>query len=169
MKVLLSWLADYAPIGDPGDRTRVDAIADHLAMLGLPADEIEHLGSVPGVVTARVVRTESHPGAEKIQRVWVDTGNEDERHVWCGAFNFGPGDVVPLATVGAEMPDGRTIGRRAILGIESEGMLCSARELGLGDDHAGIYVLPAGAPLGVPYGVALGRRRRRRARSRRHA
>ena len=62
--------------------------------------------------------------------------------MWCGAFNFAPGDVVPLAPLGTTMPDGRTIARRGILGIDSEGMLCSARELGLGDDHSGILVLP---------------------------
>ena len=95
MRVLLSWLAEFAPIGDPADRDHAEAIADHLAMLGLAAEGIEHLGSAPGVVTARVVRTEPHPGAEKIQRVWVDTGDGRERHVWCGAFNFGPDDIVP--------------------------------------------------------------------------
>ena len=106
-------------------------------MLGLPVEDVIHTGAVPGVVTAAVRRTERHPDATNVQRVWVDTGDGAEHHVWCGAFNFGPGDVVPLAVVGTEMPDGRTIGRRGILGIESEGMLCSARELGLGDDHCG--------------------------------
>jgi phenylalanyl-tRNA synthetase beta chain len=66
------------------------------------------------------------------------------------------GDVVPLATLGTAMPDGRVIERRPILGIDSEGMLCSARELGLGDDHAGILILPPDTPIGVPYGDALG-------------
>ena len=136
----------------------LDALADTLAMLGLPSRTSSSTGGVPGVVTARVVRTESHPDAAKIQRVWVDAGDGRERHVWCGAFNFAPGDVVPLAPLGTTMPDGRTIARRGILGIDSEGMLCSARELGLGDDHTGILVLPAGPPLGVPYGEALGRR-----------
>ena len=76
--------------------------------------------------------------------------------MWCGASNFAAGDVVPLATIGTEMPDGRTIGSRGILGIPSDGMLCSARELGLGDDHSGILVLPPGSPLGVPYGEVTG-------------
>ncbi len=113
-------------------------------MLGLPVEDVVRTGGVPGVVTARVVRTERHPDAAKVQRVWVDAGDGRERHVWCGAFNFAAGDVVPLATLGTTMPDGRTIARRGILGIDSEGMLCSARELGLGDDHTGILVLPAG-------------------------
>ena len=63
---------------------------------------------------------------------------------------------MPLATPGTAMPDGRVIEPKPILGIESDGMLCSARELGLGDDHAGIVILPADTPLGVPYGKALG-------------
>ena len=79
-------------------------------------------------------------------------------HVWCGAFNMAVGDIVPLATLGTTMPDGRTIERRGILGIDSEGMLCAADELGLGDDHSGILILPPGTPLGVPYDEALGRR-----------
>ena len=155
MKVLLSWLREYVEIGEPVD---LAALGDTLAMLGLPVEELIHTGGVAGVVTVRVVRTEVPPEASKVQRVWVDTGDGRPHHVWCGAFNFGPGDVVPFAPLGTELPDGRTITRRAILGIDSDGMLCSARELGLGDDHTGILVLPAEAPLGVPYGEALGRR-----------
>jgi len=153
VRLLLSWLREYVDTGDD-----LDELSDTLAMLGLPVEDVIQTGGVPGVVTARVLRTESHPDAAKIHRVWVDTGDGRERHVWCGAFNFAVGDVVPLATLGTEMPDGRTITRRGILGIDSEGMLCSARELALGDDHAGILVLPADLPLGVPYGEALGRR-----------
>ncbi len=153
MKILVSWLRDYV---DPGDD--VDELADTLAMLGLAPDDVTRTGGVDGVVTARVVRTEQPEGAAKVQRVWVDRGDGRELHVWCGAFNFAPGDIVPLAPVGTAMPDGRAIARRGILGFDSEGMLCSARELGLGDDHSGILVLPADVPVGVPYGQALGMR-----------
>ncbi len=155
MKVLLSWLREYVEIPEPVD---LAALGDTLAMLGLPVEELTHTGGVAGVVTARVLRTEVPPDAAKVQRVWIDTGDGREHHVWCGAFNFGPGDLVPYAPIGTTLPDGRTLTRRAILGIDSEGMLCSARELELGDDHTGILVLPADAPLGVPYGEALGRR-----------
>jgi phenylalanyl-tRNA synthetase beta chain len=152
MKILLSWLNDYANFGDDAE-----LLADALTRLGLAVESIETLGgSVSGVVTARVVRTESHPDAAKVHRVYVDTGDGTDRHVWCGAFNMSPGDVVPLATLGTVMPDGRTIERRGILGIDSEGMLCSASELGLGDDHSGIHILPADTALGVPYAEALG-------------
>ncbi len=159
MKILLSWLNEYGDFGDPGDPAAVQRVAGALTSLGLEVGTIEQLGaSVDGVVTARVVRLEQHPGAAKVQRVYVDAGDGAERHVWCGAFNMQPDDIVPLATLGTTMPDGRTIERRGILGIDSEGMLCSSRELGLGDDHSGIAILPAGTPLGVPYGEALGLR-----------
>lgn len=151
MKLSLTWLRDYADLPDD-----TDAIVAALAELGLPVEELITTGPVPGVITARVVRTDRHPDAAKVQRVWIDAGDGVERHVWCGAFNFAAGDVVPLATLGTAMPDGRVIAQRGILGIDSEGMLCSARELGLGDDHSGIMLLPADSALGVPYGDAVG-------------
>lgn len=152
MRVARTWLREYLGGAD----VSLDSLVDECARLGLPVEEIIHTGGVAGVVTARVLRTERHPDAARVIRVWVDTGDGVERHVWCGASNFTAGDVVPLATPGTEMPDGRTIGSRAILGIDSAGMLCSARELGLGTDHSGILVLPATTPLGVPYGDVTG-------------
>jgi len=152
MKIVHSWLTELAPVGDD-----IDAIADAITHLGLAVEDVQRVGStVPGVVTARVLRTERHPDAAKVHRVWVDTGDGIERHVWCGAFNMQSGDVIPLATPGTVMPDGRAIEPKPILSIASDGMLCSARELGLGDDHSGILILPEGTPLGVPYGEALG-------------
>jgi phenylalanyl-tRNA synthetase beta chain len=152
MKIVHSWLNELAPVGDD-----IDHIADVMTDLGLAVDDVIHFGStVAGVVTARVVRTERHPDAAKVHRVYVDTGDGRERHVWCGAFNMHPGDIVPLAVPGTAMPDGRVIEPKPILGIQSDGMLCSARELGLGEDHSGIIILPPDSPLGVPYGEALG-------------
>jgi len=152
MKILLSWLNNYAEFGDD-----VDALAAAMTSLGLAVDDVERVGAtVDGVVTARVIRTQAHPDAARVHRVYLDTGDDVERHVWCGAFNMQAGDVVPLAVIGTTMADGQTIERRGILGIDSEGMLCSARELGLGDDHAGILILPPDSPLGVPYGDVLG-------------
>ena len=152
MKIVHSWLQELVPVGDD-----VDAVADAITHLGLAVEEVRRVGStVPGVVTARVLRTERHPDAAKVHRVWVDTGDGVERHVWCGAFNMSAGDVIPLATPGTLMPDGRAIEPKPILAIPSQGMLCSARELGLGDDHSGILILPEGTPLGIPYGEALG-------------
>jgi phenylalanyl-tRNA synthetase beta chain len=155
MKAVLSWLNDLAPIGY--DHA---ALAARMTMLGMQVEDVLSVGStVDGVITARVLRTERHPDAAKVHRVWVDAGDGVERHVWCGAFNMSAGDVIPLATPGTTMPDGRSIEPRPILGIESQGMLCSARELGLGDDHSGILILDRDTPIGVPYGEALGLQR----------
>ncbi|MEO8266436.1 MAG: phenylalanine--tRNA ligase subunit beta [Ilumatobacteraceae bacterium] len=152
MKIVHSWLQELAPVGD-----EIDMIAATMTDLGLAVEEIIQVGAtVEGVITARVVRTERHPDAAKVHRVFVETGDGRERHVWCGAFNMQADDIVPLATPGTAMPDGRVIEPKRILGIQSDGMLCSARELGLGDDHAGIVILPVGTALGVSYGQALG-------------
>ena len=157
MKILLSWLNDYGDFGDPTDPAAVDRVTAALTALGLEVEGVDAVGdTVDGVVTARILRLESHPAAAKVQRAWVAAGDGDERHVWCGATNIAPDQIVPLATLGTTMPNGMTIERRGILGIDSEGMLCSAQELGLGDDHSGIRILPDGTPLGVPYGEALG-------------
>ncbi|MEO6652180.1 MAG: phenylalanine--tRNA ligase subunit beta [Ilumatobacteraceae bacterium] len=157
MKVLLSWLNEYADLADPSDSDAVTRLGDVLTSLGLEVGGVDFIGdTVDGVVSARVLRLEQHPDAAKIQRVYIDAGDGTERHVWCGAFNMAPDDVVPLATLGTTMPNGMTIERRAILGIDSEGMLCAADELGLGTDHSGIMLLPPDTPLGVPYGDVLG-------------
>ena len=152
MRVVLSWLNDIVPVG-----TDAPSLAAVMTQLGMQVEEILHVGStVDGVITAKVLRTERHPDAAKVHRVWVDAGDGVERHVWCGAFNMQAGDVIPLATPGTTMPDGRVIEPRPILSIESQGMLCSAHELGLGDDRSGILILGADTPLGLPYGEALG-------------
>ncbi len=152
MKIVHSWLNELVTVGDD-----VAAVADIITNLGLAVESVEHVGgSVAGVITAKVLRTERHPDAAKVHRVFVDAGDGVERHVWCGAFNMQPGDVIPLATSGTRMPDGRAIEPKPILGISSDGMLCSASELGLGSDHSGILILPVGTPLGLPYGDALG-------------
>ncbi|MGI9646641.1 MAG: phenylalanine--tRNA ligase subunit beta [Ilumatobacteraceae bacterium] len=157
MKILMSWLNEYGDFGDPADPADVARLTEAMTSLGLEVESTEVVGeAVPGVVAARVLRLEQHPDAAKVQRVYVDAGDGEERHVWCGAFNMEVGDVVPLATLGTTMPNGMTIERRGILGINSDGMLCSSQELGLGDDHTGIFVLPPATELGVPYGDALG-------------
>jgi phenylalanyl-tRNA synthetase beta chain len=152
MKVLLSWLRDFAPIeGDPVE------LGEHLSDLGLAVEQLDVLGEgLDGIVVARVLATRPHPNAERIHLVDVDVGDGEALQIACGAFNMAPGDLVPLATVGTTMPDGTPIGRRRMRGEWSNGMLCSARELGLGGDHASIHVLPPGLPLGAPFAEAMG-------------
>ena len=156
MRIVRSWLAEYCDIKRLSD----ERLGEVMTSLGMQVESMEVVGvPVAGVVVARVLRTERHPDAAKVHRVWVDTGDGVERHVWCGAFNMHAGDLVPLATLGTKMPDGREILRRGILGIDSEGMLCSAAELGLSSDAAGIMILPAGAKLGRNVFEALGVKR----------
>jgi len=152
MKVVHSWLKELVDIPDD-----VEAVAHTLSDVGLAVESVDNVGAtVAGVITARVIKTERHPDAAKVHRVFLEIGDGQEHHVWCGAFNMQPGDVIPWATPGTQMPDGRLIETKPIVGIPSEGMCCSARELGLGDDHSGILIMDSDTPLGVPYGRALG-------------
>ena len=99
MKVLLSWLNEFGPFADPTDNDAVEAVAADLTALGLAVEETIAIGSpVEGVVSARVVRVEQHPDAAKVRRVWVDAGDGDERHVWCGASNMSAGGGDESAT-----------------------------------------------------------------------
>lgn len=152
MKILLSILREMADL--PEDPEKV-ALA--LNSLGLAVETMDIVGTpVPGVVTARINRMEKHPDAAKVTRCFVDAGDGVERHVWCGATNMQAGDIVPLATLGTTMPNGMEIARRGILGIDSEGMLCSEVELGLSAESAGLLILAADTPLGISPFDALG-------------
>lgn len=153
MKVPISWLRELAAV--PED---VDDIAAVLQDRGLLTEEIHRPASLDGVVVARVEECRPIEGARSVQLVVVDDGETATREVMCGAFNFGPGDKVPLALPGARLPNGMEIGVRTVasLGVTSHGMLCAEDELGLGDDHSGILVLDAAAPVGAPVSAALG-------------
>ena len=157
MKVLLSWLKEFAPDidGDPA------ALGDVLSALGLTVEEMIVIGSVPdGVVLGRVLELRPHPDADRIQLVEVDDGSGTTLQVCCGAFNMAVGDLVPLARVGTVMPSGLEIARRKLRGQASEGMCCSEIELELGDDAEGIMILNdrvgASAGPGMPLSEALG-------------
>jgi phenylalanyl-tRNA synthetase beta chain len=152
MKVLLSWLREFAPFeGDPV------ALGDAMSDLGMAVESIEHIGAgLDGVVVARVLALRPHPNADKIQLVDVDTGDGEALQICCGAFNMAVGDLVPLATLGTTMANGMEIARRKLRGEWSNGMLCSGRELGIDDDHAGILVLDRDAGLGTPVRDVLG-------------
>lgn len=152
MKVLLSWLREFAPL--PGDHV---ALAETMSDLGMAVEAVEVLGrDIEGVVVARVLATRPHPKADRIQLVDVEVGEGEPLQICCGAFNMRAGDLVPLATLGTTMPDGRLIERRKLRGEWSNGMLCSAQELQLGDEHAGILILPSSAKVGQSVSEALG-------------
>jgi phenylalanyl-tRNA synthetase beta chain len=134
--VPLSWLRDFAPFeGDPAD------LAASLDDLGLVVEAVEHVGEgLSDVVVARVDEITAIEGADRIRRVVVDDGTGPVEVV-CGAWNFGVGDLVPLAPVGAVLPGGFAIGKRKMKGVVSNGMLCSGRELRISEDHDGILRL----------------------------
>jgi len=155
MRAPLSWLRDFTPVeGTPAD------IARTLSFLGLVVEGTEVVGApLPGIVVARVLATRPHPAADRIQLVDVDLGDGEALQICCGAFNMKPGDLVPLATIGTVMPSGLPIGRRKLRGEWSNGMLCSAPELGLGPEgrEPAIYILrPASSSPGEPVAEALG-------------
>ncbi len=136
MRVPLSWLKDFAPFD--GDSAVLAATLDDL---GLVVEGVEHIGQgLESIVVARVEEISAIKGADRIRRVVVDAG-EGPVEVVCGAWNFAVGDLVPLAPVGAVLPGGMEIARRTMKGVVSNGMLCSAEELGLSDDHEGIMRL----------------------------
>src|SRR5262245_15540483 len=139
MRVPLSWLSDHVHLNGVPAHT----LADKLTFAGLEIEAISHVGAdVGGVITARVLEVRRHPDADRLALVRVDAGGGDEREVVCGAHNYRPGDVVPLASPGAKLPGGIEIGRRKVRGIWSDGMLASPKELGVLDDHSGILLLP---------------------------
>jgi len=146
MKVLLSWLREFAPVdGAP------DEIGDQLSDLGLAVEEMTSIGGgLDGVVVARVLDLRPHPDADRIQLVDVDAGDGEALQICCGAFNMSVGDLVPLATLGMTMPNGMEIARRKMRGQWSNGMLCAAEEIGLGDDSEGIMLLEESTADGGP-------------------
>ena len=152
MKVLLSWMKEFAPIeGEP------DVIAEQLSELGLAVEETTQTGDhLKGVVVAKVLDLRPHPDADRIQLVEVDSGDGQSLQICCGAFNMSPGDFVPLATIGTIMPNGMEISRRKLRGEWSNGMLCSGAEIDLGEDHDGILILGNESEQGTPLADSLG-------------
>jgi len=157
MRVPLSWLREYVSLAEPADTTEVSR---RLTAAGLEVESVESVGhDIRGVVVAQVLSIEELAGLKKpirYCRVAVSesqlAGPPDEASgVICGAVNFAVGDRVALALPGAVLPGGFEIGARKTYGRISEGMICSVRELGIGDDHTGILVLPADAPLGTDF------------------
>src|SRR3954469_16834749 len=146
MHAPMSWIREYVDIGDVPSR----AVAERLTAAGRQVEKVDELGAdVDNVVIARVLAVEELAGFKKPIR-WVTlTDGDGERQVICGATNFVAGDVVAYARPPALLPGGFRVDKRPAYGRESDGMICSARELGLGDDHTGILVLDPQLPLGA--------------------
>src|SRR6266481_3693189 len=127
------------------------AIADRLARQVAPVDGVVPIHQdLRDVLIARVLEVKQHPNADRLSLCMVDAGGAP-LEVVCGAPNVQAGKSYPFAPVGATLPGGLKLERRKIRGVESNGMLCSAKELGLGVDHAGILELDTQAPPGTPF------------------
>ncbi len=137
MKIPIEWLNEFVVID-----IDIDDLAKRLTMRGLEVEGVERFTPrFTGVVAATITKIAPHPDADSLSVCSVNTGKEDLTIV-CGAPNISVNDRVPLAMVGAALDKDFVVGKRAVRGIESYGMLCSEKELGISDDHSGIFILP---------------------------
>ena len=156
MKVPLSWLKEFVDVDLPPDE-----LAHRLTMAGTEVGSVEVIGGTwDNVFVARVASIDPHPNADRLKLATVSLPDEQVTVV-CGAPNIAAGQAIAFARVGARLVDPRsgnieTLRAATIRGVESAGMVCSERELALGEDHAGILVLPDDAPVGAPLSDYLG-------------
>jgi phenylalanyl-tRNA synthetase beta chain len=144
MKIPYSWLAEWVPL--PWQAPELGA---RLTMAGFELEALEQAApEFSGVVVAQILSAEPHPQADKLQVCRVSTGSGEPLQIVCGAANARPGLKSALAVVGAQLPGDLSIKAAKLRGVESQGMLASAKELGLGEAAQGILELPADAPLG---------------------
>jgi phenylalanyl-tRNA synthetase beta chain len=146
MKISLSWLRDYL---------RTDKTASEIARIltdaGLEVGAIESTGvAIPKVVAAQILESIQHPNADRLSVCKVDDGSGTPRQIVCGAKNYKVGDKVPLAQPGAVMPGDFKIKVGKLRGVESEGMMCSSKELGLGEGADGLLILSPDTTIGTP-------------------
>ena len=157
MKVPLRWLVEYVDIGLPAEE-----LAHHLTMAGVEVEAIEWLGGDwDNVVVGNVRALEPHPNADRLSLATVDAGSGEPSVVVCGAPNIAVGQTIAFAREGARLIDAHsgnphTLKRSSIRGVESAGMVCSDRELGISDEHEGIKVLADDAHPGTPLADVLG-------------
>ena len=152
MLISLNWLKQYIDL----DGIEINEMENSLTMIGQEVEKIEIAGSnLENVVTAKIIEKEMHPDSDHLTVCKVDNGKEILQIV-CGATNHKTGDKVALAQVGARLKEDFTIKKGKIRGEESNGMLCSEDELGIGSDKDGIIILPEDAPVGVPFKDYLG-------------
>ncbi len=145
MKLSLNWLKELLPLSQS-----VPEIVETLTFAGVEVEGVQQRGAdFDKVIVAQIESFEPHPNADRLSVCRVNDGSGLPRQVVCGAKNFRSGDKVPLALPGALLPGGTKIKASKLRGVESEGMLCSARELNLAEDAAGLLILPADAPVGT--------------------
>jgi phenylalanyl-tRNA synthetase beta chain len=151
MIVTYNWLKEFVDFD-----LAPEELSHRLTMAGLEVDAMEVIGGgLDTVIVARLATVEAHPEADRLTLCQVETGSGTVQVV-CGARNHKAGDLIALAQVGSVLPGDFKIKKSKIRGVESMGMLCSEKELGLAEESEGILILPAGLPLGKPVFEALG-------------
>ena len=152
MLVSLKWLKELVDVP-----VSVPELVDRLDLTGTAVESAKGAGAaLENIVVGQIISKEAHPEADKLWVTKVDVGAAEPLQIVCGAQNFDAGDKVPVAMVGATLPNGMTIKKAKLRGIESRGMNCSARELGIGDDHEGLMILPTDASVGMPFAEYAG-------------
>src|SRR5438876_6783613 len=148
MKFSVNWLGEFVDLP-----TKIEDLADLLTLAGVEVEAIDHRGAnFDNVRVAQITASSRHPNADRLTVCQVDDASGTTRQIVCGATNYKVGDKVPLALPGATLPNGLKIRQSKLRGVESEGMLCSAIELGLGEDAAGLLILSPEAKIGAPIG-----------------
>jgi phenylalanyl-tRNA synthetase beta chain len=146
MKLSLSWLKEFLPLTHSAPE-----IVEALTFAGIEVEDVQQRGAdFDKVIVAQIDSYEPHPNADRLSVCRVNDGSSLPRQVVCGARNFRAGDKVPLALPGAVLPGGVKIRASKLRGVESEGMLCSSKELNLAEDAAGLLILPDDTPIGAP-------------------
>jgi phenylalanyl-tRNA synthetase beta chain len=146
MKFSVNWLREFVDLPD-----RIDNLADLLTLAGVEIEAIEQRGAkIDNVMVAQITASAQHPNADRLTVCEVDDASGTKRQIVCGATNYKVGDKIPLALPGTRLPNGLEIRKSKLRGVESEGMLCSAKELGLGEDASGLLILCDEAKVGAP-------------------
>src|SRR6266550_4194848 len=146
MKFSVNWLREFVDLPE-----KPEDITDLLTRAGIETEKIETRGAnIDKVTVSQITASSRHPNADRLTVCEVDDGSGMKRQIVCGATNYKVGDKVPLALPGAKLPNGTEIRKSKLRGVESEGMLCSSIELGLGQDAAGLLILSPEAKIGAP-------------------
>src|SRR5438445_10886527 len=139
MKFSVTWLREFVDLPE-----KAEDLADLLTRAGIESKNIETRGAnIDKVIVSQITAASRHPNADRLTVCEVDDGSGRKRQIVCGATNYKVGDKVPVALPGTKLPNGTEIRKSKLRGVESEGMLCSPIELGLGEDASGLLILSA--------------------------
>jgi phenylalanyl-tRNA synthetase beta chain len=147
MKFSVNWLREFVDLPK-----NPEEIAELLIRAGIETKNIETRGKIDKVIVSQITASSRHPNADRLTVCEVDDGSGTKRQIVCGATNYKVGDKVPLALPGSKLPNGIQIRESKLRGVESEGMLCSPIELGLGEDASGLLIVSPDAKIGAPIG-----------------